>query len=30
MNLDFVPGDLVRVHQQIKEDSKTRVQIFEG
>jgi len=30
MNPDFVPGDIVRVHQKIKEDSKTRIQIFEG
>lgn len=30
MNLDFVPGDVVRVHQKIKEDDKTRIQIFEG
>lgn len=30
MNLDFVPGDLVRVHQKIKEDDKTRIQVFEG
>ncbi len=28
--IDFVPGDLVRVHQKIKEDEKTRIQIFEG
>lgn len=30
MNLDFVPGDLVRVHQKITEEDKTRVQVFEG
>lgn len=30
MTIDFVPGDTVRVHQKIKEDEKTRVQIFEG
>ena len=30
MNPDFVPGDIVRVHQKVKEDSKTRIQIFEG
>lgn len=29
-SIDFVPGDLVRVHQKIKEDEKTRVQVFEG
>ncbi|MBI2195948.1 MAG: 50S ribosomal protein L19 [Candidatus Levybacteria bacterium] len=28
--IDFVPGDLVRVHQKIREDEKTRIQIFEG
>ncbi len=28
--IDFVPGDLVRVHQKIKEDAKTRIQVFEG
>lgn len=26
----FVPGDVVRVHQRITEDSKTRIQVFEG
>ncbi|MEK7558954.1 MAG: 50S ribosomal protein L19 [Patescibacteria group bacterium] len=30
MNPNFVPGDTVRVHQKIKEDEKTRTQIFEG
>lgn len=30
MNPNFVPGDVVRVHQKIKEDEKTRIQIFEG
>lgn len=30
MNLDFVAGDTVRVHQKITEDSKTRIQVFEG
>lgn len=30
MNLNFVPGDIVQVHQKIKEDDKTRTQIFEG
>lgn len=29
-SIDFVPGDLVRVHQKIKEDEKTRIQVFEG
>lgn len=28
--IDFVPGDTVRVHQKIKEDDKTRIQIFQG
>lgn len=28
--IDFVPGDIVKVHQKIKEDEKTRIQIFEG
>ncbi|MCL5970278.1 MAG: 50S ribosomal protein L19 [Patescibacteria group bacterium] len=28
--INFVPGDVVRVHQKIKEGDKTRVQIFEG
>ena len=33
-DINFVPGDLVRVHQKIKEEDKgkekTRIQIFEG
>jgi large subunit ribosomal protein L19 len=29
-NLDFVPGDIIKVHQQVKEGEKTRIQIFEG
>lgn len=28
--IDFVPGDIVRVYQKIKEEEKTRIQIFEG
>lgn len=28
--VNFVPGDTVRVHQKIAEGDKTRVQIFEG
>jgi large subunit ribosomal protein L19 len=28
--IDFVPGDIVKVHQKIKDGDKTRVQIFEG
>lgn len=28
--IDFVPGDVVRVFQKIKEDAKTRTQAFDG
>lgn len=28
--IDFQPGDIVRVHQKIKEGDKTRVQVFQG
>lgn len=28
--LNFKPGDVVRVHQKIKEGDKTRIQVFEG
>lgn len=28
--IDFVPGDIIRVHQKIKEGEKSRVQVFEG
>lgn len=28
--IDFAPGDTVRVHQRIKEGEKTRVQVFQG
>ncbi|MCL4418533.1 50S ribosomal protein L19 [Patescibacteria group bacterium] len=28
--IDFSPGDIVSVHQKIKEDAKTRIQKFEG
>jgi len=28
--IDFVPGDIVRVHEKIKEGDKYRIQIFEG
>jgi large subunit ribosomal protein L19 len=28
--VDFTPGDIVRVHERIKEGNKTRIQIFEG
>ena len=28
--IDFKPGDIVKVHQKIKEGDKTRIQIFKG
>ena len=28
--IDFVPGDIVRVHEKIKEGEKSRIQVFEG
>ena len=28
--INFVPGDIVKVHQKIKEGDKTRTQIFKG
>lgn len=28
--INFVPGDTIRVFQKIKEDAKTRTQVFEG
>lgn len=28
--VDFAPGDIVKVHQRIKEGDKTRIQIFKG
>jgi len=28
--INFKPGDVVRVHQKIKEGEKTRIQVFEG
>lgn len=28
--IDFVPGDTVRVHERIKEGEKSRIQVFEG
>ncbi len=28
--VNFVPGDIVRVHQKIQEGEKTRIQVFEG
>jgi len=30
MEPNFKVGDIVRVHQKIKEDSKSRIQVFEG
>jgi len=30
IDLNFKPGDVVKVHQKIKEDSKVRSQVFEG
>ena len=29
-DVDFVPGDIIRVHERIKEGEKSRIQIFEG
>ena len=28
--IDFVPGDILKVYQKIQEGEKTRIQIFEG
>jgi large subunit ribosomal protein L19 len=28
--IDFVPGDIIRVHERIKEGDKSRIQVFEG
>jgi len=28
--INFVPGDIVKVHQKIQEGDKTRIQIFKG
>ena len=28
--IDFVPGDIVKVHQKIQEGEKSRVQVFKG
>lgn len=30
LQINFAPGDTVRVHQKIQEGDKTRIQIFEG
>lgn len=29
-DINFRPGDIVRVHQKIQEGEKTRIQVFEG
>jgi len=29
-NIDFRPGDIIRVHERIKEGEKSRIQVFEG
>jgi len=28
--INFVPGDIIRVYEKIKEGSKSRIQVFEG
>lgn len=28
--INFVPGDIVKVHQKIQEGDKTRIQVFKG
>ena len=28
--IEFQPGDIVRVHQKIREGEKTRIQVFQG
>lgn len=28
--INFAPGDIIKVHQKIKEGDKTRIQIFKG
>lgn len=30
VQINFVPGDVVKVHQRIREGEKTRIQIFRG
>lgn len=30
LQINFKPGDVVRVHQKIQEGEKTRIQVFEG
>lgn len=29
-DINFAPGDIVKVHQKIKEGDKTRIQVFKG
>lgn len=29
-SINFVPGDIVKVHQRIQEGDKTRIQVFKG
>ncbi|HYM65575.1 MAG TPA: 50S ribosomal protein L19 [Candidatus Sulfotelmatobacter sp.] len=29
-NIDFIPGDVIKVYQKVVEGEKTRTQIFEG
>lgn len=29
-DINFIPGDTVRVHQHIREGEKSRIQVFEG
>ncbi len=29
-SIDFVPGDIIKVHQRIQEGEKTRIQVFKG
>ena len=29
-SIDFIPGDILKVHQKIQEGDKARVQVFEG
>lgn len=28
--IDFVQGDTIRVHERVKEENKSRIQVFEG
>ncbi len=30
LQINFAPGDTIRVHQKIQEGDKTRIQVFEG